>query len=129
MSPRIKLLGPVFAAICLLVGGIGRRCAWIFIGPVLTKLAQHGILHGDPATLYHSNIVLAASWIVVIGVILVCCNATNLMDGLDGLCGGVTGVVALGVLFLVVNLPMQSGAININHDALSVVMGLALLGA
>ncbi len=129
MSPKVKLLGQVFAAICLLIGGLGRRCAWIFIGPVLTKLAQHGILHRDPATLYHSDIVLAASWIVVIGVILVCCNATNLMDGLDGLCGGVTGVVALGFLFLAVNLAMQSGAININHDALRVVMALALLGA
>jgi len=66
---------------------------------------------------------------MVIGIIVVCCNATNLMDGLDGLCGGVTGVVALGFLFLAVNLAMLSGAININHDALRVVMALALLGA
>src|SRR5438552_1367989 len=66
MSPRVKILGQVFAAICLLIGGLGRRCAWIFIGPVLTKLAHYGIIHGDPATLYHHDIVLIASWIVVI---------------------------------------------------------------
>jgi len=129
MSPRIKILGQVFAAICLLIGGIGRRSAWIFIGPVLTKLAQHGFIHGHPSTLYQKDIVLVASWILVIGVIVVCCNATNLMDGLDGLCGGVTGVVALGFLFLAVNLATQSGAVNINHDALRVVVALALLGA
>jgi len=42
--------------------------------------------------------------------------------------GGVTAVVALGFLFLALNLAMVSGAININIDALRVVMALALLG-
>src|SRR5215208_317234 len=129
MSPRLKILGQVFAAACLLMGGIGRRCAWIFIGPILTRLANHGFIHSDAAHLYHSNLVLVASCLIVIGIIVVCCNATNLMDGLDGLCGGVTAVVALGFLFLAVNLAERSGAININHDALRVVMALALLGA
>jgi UDP-GlcNAc:undecaprenyl-phosphate/decaprenyl-phosphate GlcNAc-1-phosphate transferase len=129
MSPRIKILGQVFAACCLLMGGIGRRCSWIVIGPVLMKLAKLGVIRGDPAYLYHHWIVAVTSGIMVIGIIVVCCNATNLMDGLDGLCGGVTGVVALGFLFLAVNLAMLSGAININHDALRVVMALALLGA
>src|SRR6266581_927248 len=129
MSPRIKILGQVFAACCLLLGGIGRRCSWIIIGPVLVRLANHGIISGDPAHLYHSKVVEAVSWLMVIGIIVVCCNATNLMDGLDGLCGGVTGVVSLGFLFLAVNLATQSGAVNINNDALRVVMALALLGA
>ena len=129
MSPKVKILGQVFAACCLLMGGIGRRCAWIFIGPMLLRLANHGIIHGDPGHLYHHWVVSIASAIAVIGVIVVCCNATNLMDGLDGLCGGVTGEVSLGFLFLAVNLAMVSGAININNDALRVVMALALLGA
>ncbi|HEV8606760.1 MAG TPA: MraY family glycosyltransferase [Tepidisphaeraceae bacterium] len=129
MSPKMKILGQVFAACCLLMGGIGRRCSWIFIGPVLMKLANRGIIQGDPAHLYHHWIVGVTSAMLVIGIIVVCCNATNLMDGLDGLCGGVTGVVAFGFLFLAVNLAMLSGAININHDALRVVMALALLGA
>ncbi len=129
MSPKMKILGQVFAACCLLMGGIGRRCSWIFIGPVLIKMANHGIIHADPTHLYYHWIVVVTSAIVVIAVIVVCCNATNLMDGLDGLCGVVTGVVASGFLFLAVNLAMLSGAININHDALRVVMALALLGA
>src|SRR3954470_6776910 len=78
MSPKVKILGQVFAAACLLMGGIGRRCSWILVGPVLTKLASHGIIHSDVAHLYQSNIVLVASWIMVIGIIVVCCNATNL---------------------------------------------------
>ena len=129
MSPKIKILGQVFAACCLLMGGIGRRCSWILIGPVLMKLANHGFIQGDPGHLYHHWIVALTSAIMVIGIIVVCCNATNLMDGLDGLCGGVTAVVAFGFLFLAVNVAMLSGAININHDALRVVMALALLGA
>jgi UDP-GlcNAc:undecaprenyl-phosphate GlcNAc-1-phosphate transferase len=129
MSPKIKILGQVFSAACLLMGGIGRHCSWIFIGPVLVRLSKYGIIHGDAAHLYHHWIVTVTSAMIVIGIIVVCCNATNLMDGLDGLCGGVTAVVSLGFLFLAVNLAMLSGAININHDALRVVMALALLGA
>src|SRR3954466_1803443 len=72
MSPRIKILGQVFAAVCLLIGGIGRRCAWIFIGPILTRLANHGIVHGDSSTLYHSDAVLVASCIMTIAIIVVC---------------------------------------------------------
>src|SRR3954462_1884364 len=45
MSPKVKILGQVFAAACLLIGGIGRRCSWIFLAPVLTRLASHGIIH------------------------------------------------------------------------------------
>src|SRR3954466_4552459 len=78
MSPKVKILGQVFAACCLLMGGIGRRCAWILIGPVLMRLSSHGIIHADAAHLYHSWVVSLTSVIAVIGVIVVCCNATNL---------------------------------------------------
>src|SRR5205085_4091326 len=58
-----------------------------------------------------------------------CCNATNLMDGLDGLCGGVTAIIAGGFLFLAVHLACVGGGMNSNWDALRVILGLALLGA
>src|SRR5204862_2319456 len=58
-----------------------------------------------------------------------CCNATNLMDGLDGLCGGVTAIIAGGFLFLAVHMAMDGQALNSNTDALRVVLGIALLGA
>jgi UDP-GlcNAc:undecaprenyl-phosphate GlcNAc-1-phosphate transferase len=129
MSPKIKILVQVFAALAVFFGGIGQRCSWIFIGPIVGRLAKHGIITADLNVLYNSNFVYVTSAMMVVAIIVVCCNATNLMDGLDGLCGGVTAVVALGFLFLSVNLAQFGGGININHDALRVVMALALLGA
>jgi UDP-GlcNAc:undecaprenyl-phosphate GlcNAc-1-phosphate transferase len=129
MSPKVKILGQVFAALCLFFGGLGQRCSWIFIGPIVAKLVKYGIINVDPAAAYGHWIVPVASAFMVVAIIVVCCNATNLMDGLDGLCGGVTAVVAFGFLFLAVNLAQVSGGINTNHDALRVVMALALLGA
>ena len=69
------------------------------------------------------------SSIVVVCVVVACCNATNLMDGLDGLCGGVTAVIAAGFLFLAVHLAMSTGAFDPNLDAMRVVIAIALLGA
>jgi UDP-GlcNAc:undecaprenyl-phosphate GlcNAc-1-phosphate transferase len=51
------------------------------------------------------------------------------MDGLDGLCGGVTAIIALGFLFVAVHLAMIGGGVRANSDALRVILALALLGA
>ena len=50
------------------------------------------------------------------------------MDGLDGLCGGVTAIIAAGFLFLAVNMAMKSGAVEVGGSALRIVLALALLG-
>jgi len=67
--------------------------------------------------------------VVVVFVVVSCCNATNLIDGLDGLCGGVTAVIAGGFLFLAVHLAVSSGGLDPNLDAMRVVIAIALLGA
>jgi UDP-GlcNAc:undecaprenyl-phosphate GlcNAc-1-phosphate transferase len=51
------------------------------------------------------------------------------MDGLDGLCGGVTAIIAAGLLFLAVHLAASGSGLSANWDGLRVVLGLALLGA
>src|SRR5688572_30783358 len=133
ISPWKKITVQVVAALVLVFNEVGHRSAWIFIAPIATRLANYGMLGGMTATdvpmLYQHWIVLALSTVFVVGIVVVCCNATNLMDGLDGLCGGVTGIIAGGFLFLAVNLAMTSGAMNTNQDALRVVLSLALLGA
>src|SRR5207248_3665941 len=78
---------------------------------------------------WYRGLVLVSSSVLVVLVVVGCCNATNLMDGLDGLCGGVTAVIAAGFLFLAVHLAMFEGGIDANTDALRVVLALALLGA
>jgi UDP-GlcNAc:undecaprenyl-phosphate/decaprenyl-phosphate GlcNAc-1-phosphate transferase len=51
------------------------------------------------------------------------------MDGLDGLCGGVSAVIAGGFLLPAISLAMYSGGFATQNDAIRVVLGLALLGA
>jgi UDP-GlcNAc:undecaprenyl-phosphate GlcNAc-1-phosphate transferase len=51
------------------------------------------------------------------------------MDGLDGLCGGVTAIIAGGFVIVAIHLAMFGAAVNTNWDALRVILGLALLGA
>ena len=72
---------------------------------------------------------VATSAAVVIAIVVGCCNASNLMDGLDGLCGGVTAIIALGFLFVAVHLATVGGGVRTNSDALRVILALALLGA
>jgi UDP-GlcNAc:undecaprenyl-phosphate GlcNAc-1-phosphate transferase len=129
LSPRFKILGQIAAALVLLSAGVGTKISYHFLDPVVIRLVDTfpslGWIHQAPL---YQNIALISSSLITIGVVVFCCNATNLMDGLDGLCGGVTAIVAAGFLFLAVYLGMTGGGENSNWDALRVVLGLALLG-
>jgi UDP-GlcNAc:undecaprenyl-phosphate GlcNAc-1-phosphate transferase len=137
INPWIKIAGQVFAAVCLLIEGVGLRSAH----PILAALGARvqNVLGSAtlsslglpvaPAPFFPDWIVIGTSSLLVIALVVFCCNATNLMDGLDGLCGGVTAIIAGGFLFLAVHMAMYGGGINSNWDALRVVLGLALLGA
>jgi UDP-GlcNAc:undecaprenyl-phosphate/decaprenyl-phosphate GlcNAc-1-phosphate transferase len=74
-------------------------------------------------------IIVATSCMLTLAIIVFCCNAANLMDGLDGLCGGVTAIIALGFLFLAVYLARYGGGAETNWDAVRVVIAISLLGA
>jgi UDP-GlcNAc:undecaprenyl-phosphate GlcNAc-1-phosphate transferase len=131
VTPWAKITVQVIAAACLWQGGIGRRLAAVVLAPVLLRMNTHLGWPGYSAVQWFILDSWAAellSLAMIIFVIVLCCNAANLMDGLDGLSAGVTGVVSAGYLFLAVHLAMESGAMNANQDALRVVIALALLG-
>ncbi|MCC6240916.1 MAG: undecaprenyl/decaprenyl-phosphate alpha-N-acetylglucosaminyl 1-phosphate transferase [Phycisphaerales bacterium] len=128
VSPAVKIAGQVLAALMLLVDGVGTELArasltYIHSGLVL-KLGMEPL-----SSSVFNTLSLSISSVIVVAVVVFCCNATNLMDGLDGLCGGVTAIIAAGFLFLAVNLAMWGGALGINWDGLRVVLALSLLGA
>ena len=133
MRPWQKLMGQASAGVVLLIFGVGKYCAWIIVLPILVRTSNYlgwpGADTMQLPTLYEHWTVQVVSGLFVIGAVVGCCNATNLMDGLDGLCGGVTAVTAAGYLFLAVSLAATSGGVNVNQDGLRVVLGLALLGA
>jgi UDP-GlcNAc:undecaprenyl-phosphate GlcNAc-1-phosphate transferase len=137
ISPKAKIAGQIFAAVCLIIEGVGIRCLNPILVPVGSRvqllLGPHMLqtLHLPiaPTPLFPDWFVVGSSSLLILAAVVGCCNATNLMDGLDGLCGGVTAIIAGGFLFLAVHLAMVGGGMNSNWDALRVILGLALLGA
>jgi len=124
INPWLKISGQVLAAVALLISGIGTHSMDPLLSPVSTRLVL--LLHTGrlPAWL-----VMACGCGFTIAMTVFCCNATNLMDGLDGLCGGVTAIIAGGFLFLALHLGVLSDADAAQSVALRIVLALALLGA
>ena len=155
LSPKFKLLGQFLAALLLVlpgllpgvmagsdfflgtemrVGNAGSQTAMHF-GPawmIINPLKDHGIV---PMSWVSSEwfVALAGglSAVTVIAVVMATCNATNLLDGLDGLCSGVTGVMSVGYLILAVYLAHSyvPTAVAQPIDPTRITLSLALLGA
>lgn len=134
IRPVVKVCGQVIAATFLLLDDVGSQCTKPILAGVLSYICSAFHLNNpmaDPSAhvFWFDTLVLVSSGLLVVLVIVGCCNATNLMDGLDGLCGGVTAIIVAGLLFVAVHLAMMSSALNTNWDALRVILGLSLLGA
>jgi UDP-GlcNAc:undecaprenyl-phosphate GlcNAc-1-phosphate transferase len=125
ISPKVKIGGQVLAATFLLWDGVGIEVTRPLLVPLMTRL---GPLFGITPVL-PEWLVFATSSAVVLLLVVGCCNASNLLDGLDGLCGGVTAIIAIGLLFVAVHLAALGGGVRTNSDALRVILALALLGA
>jgi UDP-GlcNAc:undecaprenyl-phosphate GlcNAc-1-phosphate transferase len=129
LPPKMKILGQIAAAQVLLSAGVGTKVSYHFLDPIVIRIvATCPSLSWLLEPHFYANLALVISILITTCVVVFCCNATNLMDGLDGLCGGVTAIIASGLLFLAVYLGMTGAGSNTNWDALRVVLGLALLG-
>ncbi len=97
---------------------------------LINPLIRMGYLSDSVAT---SHAVIAGatifSGIVAICIIMATCNATNLLDGLDGLCSGVTGVMSIGYLLLALYLANSTMASSAGMDPVRIALSMALLGA
>ena len=113
ITPRQKIFGQVLAAAIILLGGVGAG---------MIKMILHPIGIDLPLWL---ELPLRSAFCVIL--VICTCNATNLLDGLDGLCGGVTGIISLGFLALAVWLAVFSNYPGI--DDLRVGLCLAMAGA
>jgi UDP-GlcNAc:undecaprenyl-phosphate GlcNAc-1-phosphate transferase len=113
LSPRHKVIGQVIAALILMVGGVGTNILQVFLMP----LRLHPPIW----------ISLPGSAFLCFVVVISTCNATNLLDGLDGLCGGVTAIISLGFLALTVYLATWGH--NPGQDETRIAICLAMAGA
>ncbi len=132
VRPRTKIVGQVTAAVLLLCSKVGLTLTQPFlwaIGDRINRASPLGLTISPDVMMW---VVFASSCALTIGIVVFCCNASNLMDGLDGLCGGVTSIIAVGFLALAVVLAMHPNMARpemVNLDAVRVIIALALLGA
>lgn len=141
ISPRVKVGGQLIAAAALALDNVGTRLA---AGVILPLGQQFGV----PTTLidgaetigfiipmpghifgFDSIPVDMVYWIgtaiIAIGV-LGMCNATNLLDGLDGLLSGTTAISAVGLLVLALSMALMDDG---PRDSQRIILCMALLGA
>ena len=124
LKPRQKIYWQVVAALILIVGGVGYRVAIVFLNFVFPDV------HLSPW------LVVPASALLCMVMVICTCNATNLLDGLDGLCGGVTAIIAVGFLALAVTLATygdagspESQVVTQEYNGLRIALCLAMVGA
>jgi len=111
IKPRQKIFGQVAAAIILLLAGIL---------PNLRYISEFFAL-SMPAGL---EIVLQI--VIVIFFVVGATNSLNLLDGLDGLCAGVTAIITIAMLALAVHL--ASWGFSDVGDPVRITVCLALVG-
>jgi UDP-GlcNAc:undecaprenyl-phosphate/decaprenyl-phosphate GlcNAc-1-phosphate transferase len=111
LKPWQKMTGQVIAAILIVLVGI-RPALHYFTDPFgITMSPEVEGLLGIP---------------VVLVFVLGATNSLNLLDGLDGLCGGVTAIITLAMLGLAVHL--ATWGTSDRGDSVRIVLCLSLVG-
>ena len=132
ISPRVKLGGQILAAALLAGHEVGTRLAAGLVNAVANGMGFDVDLVVNPEDYFNPLYWLGAGLVVLF--VLGGCNASNLLDGLDGLVSGVTAIVALGFTFIAVCLAMGfygpgGGYSPDAFDPVRIVICLALVGA
>lgn len=134
ISPRVKVGGQLLAAAALAYQDIGTKVAAGVLQPIGSLIGNQDLtwtfqlpvelpMFGSSVRIdfiYWTGVAIIA--IFVLGA----CNASNLIDGLDGLLSGTTAIAAGGLLIIALALAAMDDGV---HDSSRVILALALLGA
>ena len=135
ISPRVKIGGQLLAAAALAYGDIGVKVAQGVLAPTLGQLLHnpdlvYTIPLGFDAPIFGSviqvDIIYWTGTAVIAVFVLGACNASNLIDGLDGLLSGVTGIATIGLLAISILVAFTDPG---PRDAQRIILCMALLGA
>jgi len=126
--PRTRLLvGTVIVAAVIFATGTGFRLVASLADGLAVLLRDCGLtLPGWWAPAVNA-LALPLSVLVSVFVVLGACNSANLIDGLDGLCSGVTAIISLGFFLLASHLAIWN--YSDSGDPLRLVLSIAMLGA
>jgi len=143
IPPRIKIGGQLVAAAALAASDVGVKVAAGIIVPFAKGLGLHTTLINDSETLFFSiplpldslgigithipiDVVYWTGTLIIALFVLGACNASNLIDGLDGLLTGTTAIAAGGLLVIALTLALQDHG---PRDGPRIVLCLSVLGA
>jgi UDP-GlcNAc:undecaprenyl-phosphate/decaprenyl-phosphate GlcNAc-1-phosphate transferase len=135
IRPHVKIGGQLFAAAALALDDVGVKVAHGLLGPLGAWLFGNADMVfsiplpftipglGDAMQL---DVIYWAGTAIIAIFVLGACNASNLIDGLDGLLSGTTAIASLGLLFIALSLALVDDG---PRDASRLILCLALLGA
>jgi UDP-GlcNAc:undecaprenyl-phosphate/decaprenyl-phosphate GlcNAc-1-phosphate transferase len=137
IAPRLKVGLQLVAAAALAATDVGVKVAAGVVIPAAKALGiQTTLVNNFESIIFHIPMFGSGSipidvvyWVgtAVIAIFIIgACNATNLIDGLDGLLSGTTAIVAGGLLVIALTLAVQDDG---PRDAPRIVLALALMGA
>ena len=113
VKPYQKIIGQISAAVVLVAVGIRPGMSFLHAYFGLNISENIEILLGIP---------------IVITFVLGATNSLNLLDGLDGLCAGVTVIITAAMLILAIHLGTWASS-SAGGDSVRVIVCLGLLGA
>jgi len=130
VDPRLKISGQLLAAAALAMDDVGVKVAAGLLRPIGDFFGNQDLLYSVPLPFIGAEIqVDVVYWTgtaIIAAFILGACNASNLIDGLDGLLSGVTAIASGALLVIALGLAVSSDG---PLDASRIVLCLALLGA
>ena len=111
IKPKQKILGQVVAAVVLLLVGIMPGLHYI-VGPLNLPIPH--------------NLEMVLGIFVVVFFVVGATNSLNLLDGLDGLCAGVTTIITIAMLLLAIHL--ATWGYSKDGDPVRIIICLGLVG-
>ena len=134
LSPRVKVGGLLLAAAALAIDDVGAKVAAGVLSPIgealfgNPELAFRFTLPGTIPLVGNTVTFDVTYWVgtAIIGIFVVgATNATNLIDGLDGLLSGVTAIAAAGLLVIACTLALADDG---PRDGQRLILCMAVLG-
>lgn len=135
LDPRLKIVGQLLAAAALAMQDVGTKVATGVMTPIGRLIGNENLLYYIPMPTEIPLLAPTGSievdviyWVgtaIIAIFVLGACNASNLIDGLDGLLSGVTAIAAAGLLVMALLLAQSDDG---SLDAARIVIALALLG-
>jgi len=132
---RVKLGGQLVAAAALALGNVGINVAAGVLTPTLGRLLDNPeLLYQIPMPMdipgigasIELDLIYWSGTAIIAVFVLGACNASNFIDGLDGLLTGVTSIAMVGLLAIALTLAVLDDG---PFDAPRIIFGLAVLGA